>query len=78
MSRAISLRSTGLRVNSTRAMNTEGLDWQGTPPTSTLNDQISEAMGTPDGVIVTGFRTHDTGRSSTNYRTVEQVFLRVK
>jgi hypothetical protein len=68
------------RVNSSRAMNTEGLDWgdsnaQG--PTA-LQDQVGEAMGQPDGVIVTGFRTHDTGHASTNYRTVEQLFLRVK
>ena len=68
------------RVNSSRAMNTEGLDWNDntaqTP--SALQEQVSEARGTPDGVIVTGFRTHDANHTSTNLRTVEQVFLRVK
>lgn len=68
------------RVNSTRQMNTEGLDWQdnAAQAPSALQDAISEAMGTPDGVIVTGFRTHDAAHSSTNLRTVEQAFLRVK
>jgi len=68
------------RVNSTRAMNTEGLDWDSSAvqPSSALQDKLGEAMGQPDGVIVTGFRTHDTGHSNTNYRTVEQLFLRVK
>ncbi len=68
------------RVNSTRSLNIDGLDWNvdATQAPSSVQTKVNAAQGDADGVIVTGFRTHDTTHPTANYRSVEQVFLRVK
>ena len=64
---------TETRINSTRAANTMGLDWndEAVQSTSSLHDKVATAMA--KGVIVSGFRTHD---ANATYRSVEQVFLK--
>ncbi len=68
------------RVNSSRAMDIDGLDWndEATQASSSIQSKVNTAQAAADGVIVTGFRTHDTAHPSADYRSVEQVFLRVK
>jgi hypothetical protein len=68
------------RINSSRTANIEGIDWKlpwGEAPS--FEDDVYEAETHPDGLIVTGFRSHghENGLPST-YRTAEQVYLRVQ
>jgi hypothetical protein len=71
---------TEARVNSVRAMAIHGLDWSwGVPQDEALRDRVTEAAFEPEGLIVTGFRTHGTvAGQQTTLRTPEQVFLRVQ
>jgi hypothetical protein len=68
--------TTEARVNSSRTMDIDGLDFG---DATDLSEKVYSAMTQPDGAIVNGFRTHGTisGRS-TSLRSVEQVYLRVK
>ncbi len=70
------------RVNSTRASNIEGLDWSdeqmADATTAAVADAVYEAETQPDGAIVNGFRTHSSSGPASTFRSVEQVFLRVK
>lgn len=67
---------TETRLNSTRAMNIDGLDWADQP--SALVEAVNAATAAADGLIVNGFRTHAAHGPTATYRTVEQAFLRVK
>jgi hypothetical protein len=66
------------RINSTRNLNIEGIDWpEGLA--SSLQDKIYDATTKTDGVILAGDRTHGSENGkTTNLRTVNQAFLRVK
>jgi hypothetical protein len=66
------------RINSTRNLNIDGIDWpEGL--SSSLQGKIYDATTKVDGVILAGDRTHgvENGKT-TNLRTVNQAFLRVK
>jgi hypothetical protein len=76
--------TTEARVNSTRTMDIDGLDWPAefdkyvTSP-SWLPNRVMTALSQTDGVIVVGYRTHGTiMHLPTTERSVNQVFLRVK
>jgi hypothetical protein len=66
------------RINSTRNLNIDGIDWPEEMATS-LQSKIYDATTKVDGVILAGDRTHgkENGKT-TNLRTVNQAFLRVK
>ena len=73
-----------MRVNSTRKQDIHGLDWPAefqqlvTSP-GWLPNRVYDAETQPDGVIVTGYRTHgEVMHLPTTLRSVEQVYLRVK
>jgi hypothetical protein len=66
------------RINSTRNLNIDGIDWPSDLADS-LQSKIYDATTKADGVILAGDRTHgkENGKT-TNLRTVNQAFLRVK
>ena len=70
------------RINSTRTANIEGLDWSdeqlADDTTAAIADKVYEAETQPDGVVVNGFRTHSASGPVSTFRSVEQVFLRIK
>lgn len=70
------------RVNSSKAMNIDGMDWSATDTTSALSaDPEGDALAAtsePDGLIVNGTRTHAASGPAATYRAVGQSFLRVK
>jgi hypothetical protein len=71
-----------MRLNSTRKQDIHGLDWpvefqSAVSSPSWLPNRVYDAETKPDGVIVTGYRTHGQGPTTT-LRSVEQVYLRVK
>ena len=69
--------TTEARVNSTRSMDVDGLDFGGDQ--SGLSDKVYAAMNEPDGAIVNGNRTHGTiMHLPTTLRSVEQAYLRVR
>jgi hypothetical protein len=76
--------TTEARVNSTRTMDVDGLDWSAPydkviSNPSYLPNRVRAAMNQTDGAIVVGYRTHGTiMHLPTTLRSVEQVFLRVK
>lgn len=66
------------RLNSTRNLNIHGIDWpEGL--SDALQSKIYDATTQADGVILSGDRTHgkENGQT-TNLRSVNQAFLRVK
>jgi len=66
------------RINSTRNMNIDGIDWP-EDLSSSLQGKIYDATTQADGVILAGDRTHGKQNGKvTNLRTVNQAFLRVK
>jgi hypothetical protein len=66
------------RINSTRNLNIDGIDWP-EDLSDSLQSKIYDATTKVDGVILAGDRTHgkENGKT-TNLRTVNQAFLRVK
>jgi Domain of unknown function (DUF6748) len=72
------------RLNSTRNMNINGIDWpeeyrKAVSSPSWLPNRVYDAETHPDGVIIAGARTHGTiMHLPTTLRAVEQVFLNAK
>ena len=66
------------RLNSTRNLNIHGIDWP-QDLSASLQSKIYDATTKVDGVILVGDRTHgkENGQT-TNLRSVNQAFLRVK
>jgi len=62
------------KLNSSRTANTEGLAWDGSGASSSLETKVSGVMGS-SGAIVVGDRVTDNGAS---LRSVNQVYLPVK
>lgn len=70
---------TETRVNSSRAMDIDGLDWSEEAQPGALRDKIFAAESQADGAIIVGYRTHGKlMHLPTTMRTIDQAFLRVK
>jgi hypothetical protein len=67
------------RLNSTRFIDINGLDWSDALAASTLPSRVRTAIADGTGAIVVGYRTTDTLASQTiSLRSVNEVFLRMK
>lgn len=67
------------KLNSSKTANTEGLAWQDSGASSSLQTKVSTAIGSTTGAIVVGDRVTQSAVSFVNtLRTVHQVYLPVK